>query len=129
MPGIYHPGEIAVQKLAGAEIIAEQNGRGIKNRIPKGAVAFLSTQTLVVAASVDKKGRVWCSMLTGEPGFIAATDDAAITIRSGPVKGDPLNENLAMNYDLGLLVIDFSKKLRLRINGTGRFDEHHQTNM
>ncbi|MBD0379811.1 pyridoxamine 5'-phosphate oxidase family protein [Paenibacillus sedimenti] len=126
MTDVYHSGELTVQKMAGAEVAAEQNGRGIKKSIPKGAIAFLETQSLIITASVDKNGRVWSSVLTGEPGFLHVEDEETLRIRSNPVLNDPLIHNLNSNQEIGLLVIDFSRRIRLRMNGTGRFDEDQQ---
>lgn len=124
MTDVYHEGELAVQKIAGVEIIAERNGRSINHNIPKGAVAFLGRQSLVITASVDGNGKVWSSVITGEPGFLHVDDEGRLVIRSSPVLGDPLIQNLTSNNELGLLVIDLSKRIRLRINGTGNFDEN-----
>jgi hypothetical protein len=40
MTSVYHAGELIVQKMAGAEVEAMQNGRSIKTSIPKGAIAL-----------------------------------------------------------------------------------------
>ncbi|WP_248927980.1 pyridoxamine 5'-phosphate oxidase family protein [Paenibacillus hamazuiensis] len=123
---MYHAGELMMQKLAGAEGAAQQNGKTVRSSIPQGAAAFLAAQTLVIAASVDARGNVWCSLLTGEPGFIKAADERTVTIRSQPAKSDPLLQNLLSNHELGLLVIDLGRRNRLRINGNGRFDEERR---
>ncbi|MDF2963331.1 MAG: pyridoxamine 5-phosphate oxidase [Paenibacillus sp.] len=122
MTSVYHSGELSVQKIAGAEVVAQQNSRTIRPDIPKGAVAFLKSQSLIIAASIDENGRVWSSFLTGEPGFIDVEDEVTITIKSDPVESDPLNWNLISTPEIGLLAIDFSKRIRMRINGTGYFD-------
>lgn len=119
---VYHIGERTVQTKAGVESVAEQNGRSIKRTIPKGAIPFLAAQSLLIATSVDSDGRVWTSVMTGEPGFMHVEDEETLTIRSTPVSSDPLIPNLRSNPELGLLVIDFTKRIRLRINGTGTFD-------
>ncbi len=126
MTDVYHAGELTVQQMAGAEVIAVLNSRSIKKTIPKGAVTFLETQSLMIAASVDERERVWSSVLTGEPGFLHVEDEGTLTIRSKPVWNDPLIRNLSLNQELGLLVIDFNRRIRLRINGTGHFDEDQQ---
>lgn len=122
MIGVYHAGELAVQKMAGAEIVAQQNGAGIKPTIFKGAMAFLKTQTIMIASSVDRSGRVWSSFLTGEPGFIEVPEESTLTVSSNPVPSDPLLENLLSCPEIGLLAIDFVRRIRMRINGKGRFD-------
>lgn len=124
MTRIYHAGELTVQQLAGASIVAEQNGRSIRNSIPKGAVPFLTSQTLAVVATLDEQRRVWCSFLTGTPGFITVEDEVTLFLEAYPVEGDPLANNLNFNRDVGLLVIDLSKRIRLRLNGTGHMDDN-----
>lgn len=122
----YHTGELTVQQLAGVSIMAEQNGRSIRNSIPKGAVPFLTSQTLAVVASHDEQKRTWCSFLTGAPGFITVEDEVTLHLETLPVEGDPLANNLSMNRDVGLLVIDLSKRIRLRLNGTGYIDDNQR---
>ncbi|MDQ0914871.1 pyridoxamine 5'-phosphate oxidase family protein [Paenibacillus sp. V4I5] len=122
MNGVYHTGELTVQKLAGADIVAQHNGTNIKPTIFKGAMPFLRTQSLIIASSVDRDGRVWSSFLTGEPGFIDVKSEAALTITSSPVTSDPLVGNLLSSPEIGLLAIDFNRRIRMRINGKGEFD-------
>jgi hypothetical protein len=94
-----------------------------KTRYPQGShCVSLNTQSLIIAASVEEYGRVWSSFLTGEPGFIEVEDEVTLTIQSNPVASDPLTRNLLSSPELGLLAIDFSKRIRMRINGTGAFD-------
>ncbi|WP_028608806.1 pyridoxamine 5'-phosphate oxidase family protein [Paenibacillus harenae] len=123
MSGVYHAGELKVQEMAGAAIVAQQNGTSIKPTINKGAIAFLRTQSITIMSSVDGAGRVWGSFLTGEPGFIDATSETTLTITSRPVASDPLVGNVAINPEIGLLAIDFNRRIRMRINGKGHFDE------
>ena len=123
MSNVYHSGELSVQKLAGQEIAAQRNSRIVRTTIPKGAVAFLKSLSLLIVASVDERGKVWSSLLTGEPGFIDVEDEVTITIYSKPVLSDPLNKNLITGSEIGLLAIDFSKRMRMRMNGKGYFDE------
>lgn len=126
MSGIYHTGELSVQKKAGAEVVAQQNGITIKSNLFKGAIAFLKTQSFLIVASVDKNRKVWSSVLTGEPGFIAAEDEVTLKINAKPLINDPLTRNLLASPEVGLLVIDLSRRIRMRINGTGYFDEDGQ---
>jgi len=122
MNDVYHPGELSVQKRAGAQMAALQNSRIVRTDIPQGAVAFLRSLSLLIVASVDDKGRVWTSFLTGEPGFIDVQDEGTMTIRSAPVSNDPLRWNLVSSSEVGVLAIDLGRRVRMRINGTGYFD-------
>ncbi|MFC4100684.1 pyridoxamine 5'-phosphate oxidase family protein [Paenibacillus xanthanilyticus] len=119
MANPYHDGELAVQRMAGAEIVAQQNGRSIRASIVPGAAAFLGTQTLLIAAVGDVGGRIWASCLTGPPGFIAVQGDKRLSVAWEPAQDPLLAASLAANPHIGLLAIDLGKRFRLRINGTG----------
>lgn len=123
MIGVYHAGELAVQKLAGEEFLAEQNSKSIRSVIFKGAMAFIQTQSMIIASTVGENGKVWISFLTGEPGFISAASETTVTIMSRPPASDPLIKNLLSNPEIGLLAIDFNRRIRMRINGKGEIDE------
>ncbi|MCR2805636.1 pyridoxamine 5'-phosphate oxidase family protein [Paenibacillus soyae] len=118
MTSVYHSGELAVQRLARAEAAAEQNGRSIRDAIPKGVAAFLTTLSFVIVSSADADGNVWCSMITGNPGFLHALDERTIDILYASALSDPLYENLRTDRNIGLLAIDLEKRVRVRINGT-----------
>jgi uncharacterized protein len=116
-PGPYHPGELEVQRTAGVSEDAERLGEIIGDALPPTVGRFLAEQQVVVAASVDGEGRVWASLLAGPPGFIRAVDDEHLAIDSRLAPADPLARNLAARTELGLLVIDFARRRRLRVNG------------
>jgi predicted pyridoxine 5'-phosphate oxidase superfamily flavin-nucleotide-binding protein len=79
-----------------------------------------------VAASLDAGGRVWASLLTGPPGFLAPAGPQRLRIAAAPIAGDPLGENLGAGGRpaLGLVVLDPRTRQRMRVNGTGRLDDH-----
>ena len=113
----YHAGEQEVQKRARVTELAERIGRSIKDHIPKMAQDFLAHQSIVIVASSDTRGQIWASILVGTPGFIQAIDETTVTIAAEPLPNDPLYENLASNSHVGLLVIDFASRRRMRLNG------------
>jgi predicted pyridoxine 5'-phosphate oxidase superfamily flavin-nucleotide-binding protein len=117
--GPFHPGELEVQRRAGVLDEARAVGRIIAHGLPPGAARFLARQRLAVASSLELSGRVWASLLTGSPGFIAPVDDELLRIAARPIPGDPLAGNLAARPDLGLLVLDPSRRQRMRFNGRG----------
>jgi len=114
----YHEGELAVQARAGVQAMAQRIGRGIHAEMPLIAQMFLQEQRIAVAASIDSKGDVWASLLTGEPGFMSALDEQTVLIEMKLTSGDPLVSNLTHNPQLGLIVIDFATRQRIRLNGT-----------
>ncbi|MFC9970990.1 pyridoxamine 5'-phosphate oxidase family protein [Spirillospora sp. NPDC127200] len=121
---VYHEGERAAQRLAGLLDEGGFSGRAIRAEIPEVARRFLLQQPLVVLGAADGQGRMWATLLTGEPGFLHADDDRTLAIdaRTGP--DDPLHDRLSGPAKVGLLAIEPSRHRRMRMNGravaTGR---------
>lgn len=117
MNTIFHAGELAVQAKAGVQAMAQQVGQSIKSELPRIAKVFLQEIPFAIVASQDTAGRVWASLLTGTPGFIQMLDKQTVQINASPRPEDPLYDNLRHNSQIGLLVIDFATRRRMRING------------
>ena len=47
---------------------------------------------MVVVGFVGADGRVWASMLAGEPGFVRALGERTVRFDAVPLPGDPLEE-------------------------------------
>jgi uncharacterized protein len=120
MKPIYHEGELAVQAQAGVGKMASRVGKSIRSIIPLAAQEFLNSQPIAVLSSIDHKGRAWASLLSGKPGFIRAHDERTIRIEATPVDGDPLAENILQNDQVGMIVIEFATRRRMRINGAAK---------
>ncbi|KFM98746.1 pyridoxamine 5'-phosphate oxidase family protein [Bacillus clarus] len=69
-------------------------------------------------SSMDEKGRVWSSFLAGNEGIIQAVECDVIKINIGINEGDPLFTNILHNKEVGIIVIDFVSRIRIRINGS-----------
>lgn len=117
MKSKFHSGEIEVQMRAGVEDIARRVGGVIRSTIPPVAKEFLRDQRMVVVSTVDSNGRLWASILTGDPGFIEALDERTVKIDSKPILGDPLVEDLITGGDIGILVIELSTRRRMKVKG------------
>src|SRR5262249_49813340 len=117
MASKYHEGELKVQSRAGVADQAAQLGAGIRSSIPAAAREFLQSQPIAVLSSVDAEGRVWASLLSGEPGFLQAIDERTVRIDAAPAFGDPLLENLRAANEVGMIVIEFETRRRMRLNG------------
>ncbi|MGA6971589.1 MAG: pyridoxamine 5'-phosphate oxidase family protein [Candidatus Binatus sp.] len=115
----FHSGEIAVQERAGVRDIAEDVGEGIIDHIPPGAVQFLELRQMAVLGTVDSRGRVWASVVTGNPGVLEVIDEHTLKIAAAKSSSDPLFQNLAAEGHLALFVPDFVKTQRIRVNGRG----------
>ena len=123
MKPIYHEGELAVQTRAGVREMSARIGKSIHPTIPLAAQEFLSSQPMVVIASVDQNRRVWASLLTGDPGFMRALDERTVQINALPLRDDPLMKNLRTKSEVGMIVIEFATRRRMRINGIGEIGD------
>ena len=106
----YHDGEIAVQQRAGRSF----PGR-VKNVIPPVAAEFLTQRTVCTIAGQGQDGRMWTSMLTGPVGFMNAENDQTLHVRATPSPSDPLHHLLTTGGDVGTIVMDSHR--RMRVNG------------
>jgi hypothetical protein len=126
---LFHAGELAVQQRAGESQMARMNGGALSERIPGGAIPFLTQQPMAVAASKAADGTVWASLLAGEPGFIRADDERTVNLdlsRPLTAEDDPLWANLEHDNAVGLLVIELGTRRRLRVNGRASFEDSRQ---
>ena len=123
MLGIYHAGELGVQDRAGVQEEAQRSERVIKTTMKPVAQEFLNQQPMAFVATIDADGRVWASLVAGLPGFIAALDEETIHVGAAPTAGDPLHDNLLVNSDIGLLIMEFAKRRRMRVNGRAQLQQ------
>ena len=115
--GIYHAGELAVQHCAGVQEMAQRAERVIKTTMKPVTQEFLHQQPMAIVASVDAGGWIWASVVAGPPGFMVAVDEGMIHVGAAPTVSDPLHNNLRVNSDVGLLIINFAERRRMRVNG------------
>jgi hypothetical protein len=129
--GAYHEGEIRAQELAGERATGEANGAAIGEKIMAGALAFVKTQRMVLVGSTDDLGRRWASVLIGEAGFLKVSEDRrTMWIELDAKKNDPADPlwaNLKANGQIGLLIIEFETRRRLRVNGRGQLKKDSLT--
>ena len=122
MAAPFHAGERAVQARAGVRAAAARVGEIIGLVVPPHAREFLTRQQLALVATTDSQGRVWASLLTGDPGMLRLLDPQTLHIAATPVAPDPLVDALASAdgraVNVGVLLIDLATRRRLRVNGT-----------
>jgi hypothetical protein len=118
MNSTYHSGELKVQTRVGAVEAAHNVGRMIHPVIAHVFVDFIQSQPMVILGSVDSKGMAWTSVLCGRPGLLTVMDEQTLRINALPADEEPLCESLRDDNELGLLIIDFSTRRRLRLNGS-----------
>lgn len=114
----FHEGELAVQHRAGVQAMARRVGNGIQPTITPPFAAFLHEQQMAVIASTDALGRLWSSIVLGNPGFIEVQSSTLLQIHALPPATDPLMENLVSHPQVGVLVIHLENRQRVRVNGT-----------
>jgi predicted pyridoxine 5'-phosphate oxidase superfamily flavin-nucleotide-binding protein len=113
----YHAGEIAVQKRADAFDPSELEGNGLGTGFDSQSSTFLAEQTWAVIAALDRRGRIWNSVLHGPAGFLRVDDEKTLTIQGSLPAGDPLADSFESENEFGMLVLDPRVRRRLRING------------
>lgn len=114
----YHNGELAMQQKAGVQDIAARTGGMIHGTVPAVARQFLEEQRLLFIGQSDEDGRVWASLVEGEPGFISVPDEDRIDIRL-PAGGSGLfRPELREGRHIGMTAVDFATRRRIRVNGT-----------
>ena len=116
----YHDGEIAVQTRAGVRRQADKLAASIGGSISPDRREFVAAQRMAVLGTVDRQGRVWASVVTGNAGFLQALDEQTIRIAAVGAASDPLCENLARPAHAALIIPDLAARRRLRLNGRGR---------
>jgi uncharacterized protein len=118
----FHRGEQEVQRHAGVQQEGARNGAGIHAQIPLPAHYFLQQRQFAFTGFTDQRGNVWCSILTGEPGFLQVAGADSLTIQLNASADPLLVQRFPVEEDLGLLVIDFATRRRMRFNGKARLD-------
>ncbi|MEW1654256.1 pyridoxamine 5'-phosphate oxidase family protein [Streptomyces sp. NPDC093707] len=117
-PAGFHEGELAVQHQAGAtRDAARLAGMLAPARLSGGVSRFLAEGTFAAITAHDADGTLWISPLAGRPGFLHITSPTGLDVRALPVQGDPLH-HLPAPQPVGLIVVEFASRRRLRINGT-----------
>lgn len=114
----FHEGELAVQRRAGVQAMARRVGNGIQPFLTLPFAAFLHEQQMAVIGSTDPLGRLWASIVVGNPGFIEVQSSTLVQVHALPPATDPLLENLLVNPQVGMLVIQLENRQRVRVNGT-----------
>jgi len=114
----FHPGEQTVQRRIGVRDQVERAGRNmIRDSMPAQHRELSEALPLLVVGSVDGTGRLWASLLSGEPGFVRSPSAKLLQIKAQPALGDPLREQLTLGSPLGLLGIQLETRRRNRANG------------
>jgi uncharacterized protein len=119
----FHEGELEIQERAGQQADAESNSAMIADKLYAGALNFIRQQQMAVLSTRDTEGHRWASIVFGSKGFLEPNGRESLHIavaRAERDARDPLWLNLESDPQLGVLVIEFANRRRLRINGDAR---------
>lgn len=121
----FHRGERAVQERFGLHEKMEHIGRKvIRPYMIEQHQAFFEQLPTIFLGWQDRDGWPWASVLTGEPGFLDASEATVLRINALPAPDDPLFEYLRAGEKLGSLGLQFETRRRNRLNGSvGKVDE------
>lgn len=129
MNPIYHEGELAVQERARESQMAERNGAVIAGAVMRGAHSFIRQQPMAVLGSQGGNGKLWASLVFGNPGFLQPAEDGrSLRIVLSEIDrraADPLWQNIAACPQIGMLVIELGSRRRIRINGRATIHPDH----
>ena len=114
----FHEGELEVQRLTGVtDEAARLSGMLAPGQLDGGIGRFLPDRTFAVLTGRDRDGRLWTSALVGPPGFLEPLGATTLLVRTSPAAGDPLH-GLPSGQPVGIVVVEFATRRRVRINGT-----------
>jgi ferredoxin-NADP reductase/predicted pyridoxine 5'-phosphate oxidase superfamily flavin-nucleotide-binding protein len=114
----FHAGERQVQERLGVrEEIESFARRVVRDHMPEQHRGFYAQLPFVLLATLDDRGRPWASLVAGRPGFMTSPDARSLDIAARPLFGDPLNDTLKADADIGLLGIQLETRRRNRLTG------------
>ena len=114
----FHPGEQQVQRRVGVRDQVERAGRNmIREQMPDQHRQLFEAVPMLVVGSMDEQGRLWASLLSGEPGFVRSPTPQSLRVQAQPALGDPLLGQLRVGAPLGVLGIQLETRRRNRANG------------
>jgi uncharacterized protein len=112
----FHEGEIATQRRAGVECDAKRLEKMLDSaHLSAGTVRFLAVQRFAALTGRDRDGVLWTSPLAAPAGFLQE-EDRLLRIPAVARVGDPLF-GMPTGEEVGLIVMDFAGRRRMRING------------
>lgn len=115
---IFHEGEKLVQERAGERAIALLNGRNIAMQIPAAARLFVTQQQAAILAWEDEHGQLWSRLIFGAQGFIVPSDNLTALTLTIPADAYEQIARLPIHHPVGILLLEFATRRRLRVNGT-----------
>ena len=114
----FHEGELAVQRDVGlGHQAARLEGMLDPAQLGPGLAVFLRDQSFAAITGRGRDGRLWTSPLVGPRGFLQVADPTTLRMCAAISSADPLHD-LRTGQSVGLIVLDYSRRRRVRLNGT-----------
>ena len=118
MEAAFHPGEVALQRLAGVDQRLHAIGRTvIRDHMPDQHRELFEKLPTLLLGAMDAQGQPWATMLAGAPGFIRTPDARTLHAAALPAADDPVAPLLAEGSPVGLLGLEPQTRRRNRMNG------------
>lgn len=124
MSSLYHEGNRSLQERFDTTRLADRIEEGhVSDVIDDDDRAFIEARDMFFLATADEEGRPQCSYKGGGPGFVRVLDEHTIAFPSYDGNGMYLSAgNMLVNPNVGLLLIDFEGRKRMRLNGVASID-------
>lgn len=122
MTGTWHEGELEVQRRAGVRDQADQLTGMYQREIPAGMAGFLAHQQFAVLSTIDTNQRVWASLIAGLPGMIEVRGLNSLALVPTKIETKLPLDDIQADAKVGLIAIDFARRIRVRVNGNARLD-------
>ncbi|GAB5480650.1 MAG: hypothetical protein Pars92KO_04070 [Parasphingorhabdus sp.] len=114
---IFHAGELAAQKRAGAGDMASLVAGFIRDYMPQQHRDFHSSLPFLVISAADEEGRPWVTFLEGAEGFVTSPDERTLALATEISPADPLASAINGGTDIGMLGIELATRRRNRLSG------------
>ena len=124
MASMYHVGSRGLQDQFDTRRLADRlEERIVTDVIDDGQRRFVEAVDCFFLATADEEGRPNCSYKGGDPGFLRVVDERTLAFPNYDGNGMYLSMgNVLRNPEVGMLLIDFERGHRMRINGSAAID-------
>ena len=119
MSSMYHSAQRALQDQFDARRLADRLEEvKVHAELSDADATFITARDMLFLATCDPSGHPTCSIKAGEPGFIRVVDRRTLAFGWYDGNGMFLSAgNIAASPPVGLLLIDFEARRRLRLEG------------
>ncbi len=114
---VFHAGEIAAQRRAGAGDMASKVAGFIRDYMPEQHRDFHTSLPFLVISAADEQARPWVTILEGREGFVTSPDARTLALATQMAPVDPLASAINAGTDIGMLGIELATRRRNRLSG------------